>query len=327
MGKKTHNTFSLKTTPFAKPSSKNIGQKASSGATFGSLLPTPNSRDWKGQRAIKNYNQPSIYDKVKSLSSQVGFPASPSHKLVFGRVRMMNDTCGQRCLGLFENSDQDGSSLKMLSDFLLYKTDWCLSRCAPIWKVKITKSNRMLYQLAPSVHRIDETESGLLPTPRVSEAERAPVKNAEYKNGRWSRINQKGVRFGVKVKDVLAMIPTPTQVDYKSRGPNSKQVGVDNLMKMLGTPRATQSIRSERFRKGRIPSPEEAVAMLPTPRAGNPGSRPNKKGGKILNEEVGKGTGLKLQPAFVEWMMGFPEKWCDFPMVEKSPTPGGEKKD
>jgi hypothetical protein len=28
--------------------------------------------------------------------------------------------------------------------------------------------------------------------------------------------------------------------------------------------------------------------LLPTPRAGNPGSRPNQKGGKILAEEIGK---------------------------------------
>jgi len=36
----------------------------------------------------------------------------------------------------------------------------------------------------------------------------------------------------------------------------------------LGTPRATQAIRSERFGKGRTPSPEEFVRMWPTPRCG-----------------------------------------------------------
>ena len=39
--------------------------------------------------------------------------------------------------------------------------------------------------------------------------------------------------------------------------------------------------------------------------------RPNGKGGKILNEEVGKKTGLKLQPAFVEWMMGYPKNYTN----------------
>ena len=97
------------------------------------------------------------------------------------------------------------------------------------------------------MRRTEETGSGLLPTLRVSEAEGAPVKNAEMRNGSWSRLNKDGVRHGVKVKDVLA--------------------------------------------------------MLPTPRAGNPGSRPNGKGGKK--------TGLKLQPAFALWMMGYPTDWLD----------------
>jgi hypothetical protein len=103
--------------------------------------------------------------------------------------------------------------------------------------------------------QVQEAINALLPTPRVSEKEGSPVKNAELKNGRRSRTNRKGVRFGVKVKDVLA--------------------------------------------------------VLPTPRAGNPGSRPNKKGGKVLNEEVGREAGLKLQPNFVEWMMGYPQNWTD----------------
>lgn len=57
------------------------------------------------------------------------------------------------------------------------------------------------------------------------------------------------------------LLPTPTSSDHKSRGPNSKQVGIDNYLK-----------------------------LLPTPRAGNPGSRPNGKGGKILAEEITKLT-------------------------------------
>src|SRR3990167_5884424 len=36
------------------------------GTGFG-LLPTAQARDWKGQRATKNYNQPSIYDKIAML--------------------------------------------------------------------------------------------------------------------------------------------------------------------------------------------------------------------------------------------------------------------
>ena len=36
---------------------------------------------------------------------------------------------------------------------------------------------------------------------------------------------------------------------------------------MLGTPRATEAVRSDKFRAGRTPTPEEFVQMWPTPRA------------------------------------------------------------
>ena len=61
---------------------------------------------------------------------------------------------------------------------------------------------------------------------------------------------------------------------------------------------------------------DKSNKLLPTPRAGNPGSRPNQKGGKILAEEVGKNRGLKLQPAFVEWMQGYPTGWTDLNHLE-----------
>src|SRR5664280_841113 len=40
----------------------------------------------------------------------------------------------------------------------------------------------------------------------------------------------------------------------------------------------------------------ETWDLLPTPRAGNPGSRPNKKGGKILAEEISRLNGLLPTP-------------------------------
>jgi hypothetical protein len=94
---------------------------------------------------------------------------------------------------------------------------------------------------------------------------------------------------------------------------------------------------------------EEKVAFWPTPRASNPGSRPNGKGGKILQEEVQIAEGIRkrgqnifptptvqdsknnggpsqqnrktkplnavaggtLNPTWVEWLMGYPKGWTD----------------
>jgi len=117
----------------------------------------------------------------------------------------------------------------------------------------------------------------------------------------------------------------------------------------VGTPTATMSCRSEAFAEGRLPQPAEFVKMWPTPRAGNPGSRPNGKGGKILSEEVLIAEGIRkrgetfatpqardfrtgqqsrgenpertrnlndqiggqLNPTWVEWLMGWPLGWTD----------------
>tara|TARA_R100001530_G_scaffold129409_2_gene99734 strand:- start:1618 stop:2172 length:555 start_codon:yes stop_codon:yes gene_type:complete len=54
--------------------------------------------------------------------------------------------------------------------------------------------------------------------------------------------------------------------------------------------------------------------LWPTPRASNPGSRPNQKGGKILQEEAKKSQptiGGTLNPVWVEWLMGFKEGHTD----------------
>ena len=105
--------------------------------------------------------------------------------------------------------------------------------------------------------------------------------------------------------------------------PLTDEIGFSSLLN-IPTPTAADhykgNLKSSQTKEGSMHSVTlpQLISMLPTPRAGNPGSRPNGKGGKILNEEIGKATGLKLQPAFVEWMMGFPIGWTD---LDHSETP------
>ena len=54
----------------------------------------------------------------------------------------------------------------------------------------------------------------------------------------------------------------------------------------LGTPRATEAIRSERFKKGRTPSPEEYVKMWPTPRANKIGGYSSEGYSPTLEQRV-----------------------------------------
>jgi hypothetical protein len=250
------------------------------------------------------------------------------------------------------------------------------------------------------------TTLNLLPTPRAGNP--------------GSRPNQKGGK--ILAGEIGKLLPTPTGTDYKSRGPNSKQIGVDNLfkgnnidlfslqvdflaslsvapgsdeakkmtvtsgLKCLGwfpeqsrvgllarmllasstwdsmtvfltwkikatkckrsvfqlapsTPR-TEGIgcgfaltsstvnmepAEDRIEKrtayresiGRHYVPgglSEQIAMLPTPTSRDhkdTGNMENVPVNALLGRELGKNRGLKLQPAFALWMMGYPEDWCD----------------
>jgi len=58
------------------------------------------------------------------------------------------------------------------------------------------------------------------------------------------------------------------------------------------------------------------IAMLPTPASRDWKSEKCsdatfERNARPLSETLGKNRGLKLQPAFVEWMMGYPDKWTE----------------
>jgi len=57
----------------------------------------------------------------------------------------------------------------------------------------------------------------MLPTPRASDVEGGVVKDVQYKNETFYRENKEGVRWGVKLRDAVSILPTPTATDYKGR--------------------------------------------------------------------------------------------------------------
>jgi len=177
--------------------------------------------------------------------------------------------------------------------------------CYLIWREKDTPAKRSLFQLAPSMPRIDEIECGLWPTMSSQLAGEGDfLETLETKEGEPPKQNERA---------------------YNPKTGKHVQVTLNR-----------------------------AVKMWPSPRAGNPGSRPNQKGGKILAEEVKKslwptpsastregtvsgghpglagGSGNRqklynmlgyekgkemgcqsLNPNWVEWLMGFPIGWTD----------------
>ena len=106
-------------------------------------------------------------------------------------------------------------------------------------------------------------------------------------------------------------------------GKNSHSINLADTVRLFPTPRASDAEHggpNQRDRQGNYALPG-AVAHWPTPRAGNPGSRPNGKGGKILAEEVKRSVPQvsgQLNPDWVEALMGYPHGWTDINKKEVS---------
>lgn len=301
-------------------SSDNTGLTESSGETSPSLLliPTPSTRDWKGAATKGRDTLDSLVEKGQTkhrtglLSSPAVSPANPSPLPDEDEARQTTATSGQTCLRLFDTQNPNGSSLRTCVDSLLGTKAWYSKQCALTWKAKVTKSNRLLFQLSPSVRRTGEIESGssqgMLPTPRVSETEGAPVKNAKFNGKSWSRTNAKGVRFGVKVKDVVetlnqpqGLIPTPT-ASLSADGQDPQEF----IRQMKERRERTKiAVKEGRVKAGSGRSMNLIVTVAATTLTG-----------------IETGKKLRLQPAMTQWMMGYPDLWTEFPTVE----PSGEKK-
>ena len=142
------------------------------------------------------------------------------------------------------------------------------------------------------------------PTPRVSDTEGAVVKNVEMNNGSFSRVNKKGVRWGVKLKDAVhhmeKMWPTPTATtNGAGKNPdNPRGIHQGNALatavSMWPTP-TTRDHKGEyiggRIRNGKVSMDTLDVAVQHT-------------------DNQSKSSG-QLNPTWVEWLMGYPEGWTD----------------
>jgi len=114
-------------------------------------------------------------------------------------AKKMTVSSGRKCSALLRKPNHVGSLLKMCLESSIWHSMTCLLR----WKVKATRQGRVLFQLVPLTPRIEEIESGLLPTPRASDAIRI----------KFSRGHTLKSQFGGNVHSVNFI----TQRDYHTR--------------------------------------------------------------------------------------------------------------
>ncbi len=96
----------------------------------------------------------------------------------------------------------------------------------------------------------------------------------------------------VQAMDRSRLWPTPTACEWKGRGPNSQQQGLSELAKLWPTPAA-----SDNRDRGNLST--QAI------------QRRMEKGKQVnLSMMVSEKSG-RLNPTWVEWLMGFPTGWTD----------------
>ena len=138
------------------------------------------------------------------------------------KVKQIREIYGLTHGDLYLRYNRSGSCWKMLQGyFSLWGTETDQHMGAPFlgtlpqW---VTTVGLELYRRPTQAPPISANGGGLWPTPTVSDTEGGIIKNVEYENGSFSRLNADGVRWGVKLKD--AMASTNPEYDQKSNALN-----------------------------------------------------------------------------------------------------------
>ena len=253
-------------------------------------------------------------DLFQSTSSQGDTRANRSRLQENKRALKIRDTSGQSILDLSKNVGRLGLLEKTLVD-TLNSVSTPLSRT---WKVKITPSDRLVFQLRASAPTTKEKESGLWLTPSATTISTRSKESMEKRKKYRESIGRTTVPPGNLAEQVQYGKPTT---------------------EMWPTPRAsaamaekTENIQKRGTQRGKL---EESVAKWPTPTA-----RDWKDSGKavinsdrnLLPQKVARSDkdqwikgGGALNPMWVEWLMGYPSEWTDLNHLEtvsspKSPT-------
>ena len=265
-----------------------------------------------------------LFPTVKSSQPDIRANLSPLPGSV--KAQKMTATSGRTLCKLLHPKDPLGAFSRML----VVTSHWVSTRCYLTWKPKITPQGRLLFQLAVSMPRTDETGSGLWLTPTAMQTDEHPDKMKKRMEKYPTGTTVGSLTSQVKYAPLW---PTPTGMTGGESVAPSHKDGThgwntaaavndslsDNPTRMWPTP-TTRDFKgaSGKGRQERKGNPADtlpnAVAMWPTPTANEDAAgTPNGKMQKMLGnhpsirgttpEEWKRGS---LNPTWVEWLMGYP---------------------
>ena len=211
-------------------------------------------------------------------------PASRSALPESGAAREMTAISGRRCCESYARLNPDGYWQKMFLGSCLSSPAWFSRLCYLTWNLRATKFSRWYVQLRARVPRTYDSESLLWPTPRASDNDQG------Y---RGDKSSWKGQNRGETLHNaVKRMWPTPHA--NASTGPGEHGDGGENLQTVVAR---------------MVPTPTSHRTDLGTMEMARYSGRERKAGKpEAQYESVNHG---QLNPAWVEWLQGFPVGWTD----------------
>jgi len=270
----------------------------------------------------------------KSTSSPAGFLASHTATPDLDMEMMTTVRSGLKCLELSARLGRAG----LLGKTLLASCQWTAgvysAQYSLIWKMKAIRRKHLLFQLSPSARPTDATGFGLLPTARANDSEKRGDIANDKRNGLPGAIahllptpssNPPGYSTSTEIVDKDGNLPEHfNQRVYDKKTGRLVQKGLSQIVEaaLLPTPKAQNKNAPAQHGQGGMDL-QTAISLLPTPaardyRGANSSEHLNKDRGHhdqlpnaIAMADSGTGTGMKLQPEFVEWMMGFPPGWTE----------------
>jgi len=238
------------------------------------------------------------------------------------KARRMTVGSGLKCSALLTSASPVGFVLKTL----LASSVWTSRLATLTWRVKpltlkkwvrsssksskkskvlVIKSRRLLFQLVPKVRHTGGIESGLLGTMTNTGTK---GRSAKFKAGKRSPLPQ----------EIPALLHTPRAIYGEHPGMMGKSHLTGQVIGLLKTP-SSQLMEGRKPRGDSQPTGTLAQQMegviLPTPAVRDYRGHGNSKARDTLDSlievgvtkgQAGKKTGMKLQPAFVEYLMGYP---------------------
>ncbi len=246
------------------------------------------------------------------MSSRPDSPANPSPSPESEREPMTKGICGRRRQSALGLCTPDVFCLKTCPE-VARTCPWLLETCADLGMKFQAPLSLGLMTLG---HRTGGRGCGLLPTARKCDGEKGTRTPEGHAKERERRGN------GVDLPTAISVLPTPQSVSSnpaahgKTNG--EYQLKINKMLSMLPTPRAEK--HTPQSRADFTPNLAARIQMLPTPTKqdgeNNGGPSQYERNTPPLNAVIGPNNGLKLQPAFVEWMMGWPIGWTDLKPLE-----------